>query len=351
MASRALRWWLLGATTAAAGCSLQNGDDPGDPRFFRESNYGYEAVSIVHESTQAEADRLALFGVMDLIRTDAGYLAVDSGNDRLLLFDRKINLTGIVGREGSGPGEFRFPTRLARWGDTLVVLDASLRRVSRFSLDGGFLSTVPVWGNSEDVALHPVLGILVVTDADPDHYLARLNELEPDQAPLAFAPIPTGLGMEAGAYFQARTDRVAVTPDGTVHVLDGRHLALVSYDIDGSLIRVLYLPEEERARRMEKNKLGDEALGGSRVVVASPIINRLEALPDGRLFATLPRLATDPEHRVGYVLDPENREAIPVSLPPQLSEWGSSFLDGYRLVVARTRTGMALFELALLDRE
>ena len=355
MANRPFGRWLFGATAviaSVAGCSLQNGDDRGDPVFFWESDYGYEAVSILGESTQVEADRLALFGVMDLVRTNAGYLVVDSGNDRLLLFDWKTGLARIVGREGSGPGEFQFPTRIARWGDTLVVLDANLRRVSRFSLDGGFVSTIPVWGNSEDVALHPSLGILVVTDADRHHYLARLNELEPDKAPLAFAPIPTGLGMEAAAYFQARTDRVAVTPDGTIHVLDGRHLALVSYGIDGSVISVLYLPEEERARRMEENRLEDEALGGPRVVVASPIIDRLEALPDGRLFATVPRLATDPEHRIGYVLDLENREAISVRLPPRLSEWGSSlFLDGDRLVVARTRTGMALFELALLDQE
>lgn len=82
-----------------------------------------------------------------------------------------------------------------------------------------------------------------------------------------------------------------------------------------------------------------------------PIVNRLDPLPDGRLFATVPRLPTDPEHRVGYVLDPENGEAIPVRLPPQRSEMGTPFLDGDRLVVAGARAGMALFELALLERE
>ena len=82
-----------------------------------------------------------------------------------------------------------------------------------------------------------------------------------------------------------------------------------------------------------------------------PIVNRLDPLPDGRLFATVPRLRTDPEHRVGYVLDPENGEAIPVRLPPQRSEMGTPFLDGDRLVVAGERAGMALFELALLERE
>ena len=55
--------------------------------------------------------------------------------------------------------------------------------------------------------------------------------------------------------------------------------------------------------------------------------------------------------RVGYVLDPEIGEAIPVRLPPQLSETGTPFLDGDRLVVARDRTGMALFELVLVNRD
>ena len=342
--------WFIGAIVAVAACGPEYRFRPEDAVFFAESRFAYEAASMLFESTRAEADRLALFGAGDLASTDSGYVVLDSGSDRLLLFDRELNLARIVGGEGSGPGEFRFPTRLARWGDTIVVLDVNLRRVSRFSLEGDFISTAPVWGNSQDVALHPVVGVLIATDTDANHYLARLSATDPVEPPSPFAEIPPGLGMGTVGYFQARTDLVAVTPDGTIHVLDGRHLALVSYDTDGSLVGVSYLPDAERALRMDRNRRQVEALGGTRVVVASPIVNRLDALPDGRLFATVPRLATDPEHRVGYVLDPENGEAIPVRLPPQLSEMGAPFLDGDRLVVARTRTGMAIAEVVRRER-
>lgn len=343
--------WIGTIVAAVAACGPEYQFQPEDPVFFAESEFSYVASSKLHESTQVEADRLALFGPSDLARTDTGYAVLDSGNDRLLLFDLELNLGRIVGGEGSGPGEFRFPRRLARWDDTLVVLDANLRRISRFSLDGDFISTAPAWGNPEDVALHPVLGVLIVTDADANYYLARPSANDPAAPPSPFAEIPSGLEVESVGSYRHRTNLVAVTPDGTIHVLDGRHLALVSYGPDGSLTSAMYLPEEERELRMGRNRRLDEALGGPRRVLASPIVNRLDPLPDGRLFATVPRMRTDPEHQVGYVLDPRNGEAIPVRLPPQLSEMGAPFLDGDRFVVARARTGMALFELALVERE
>lgn len=197
-----------------------------------------------------------------------------------------------------------------------------------------------------------MLGVLIATDADADHYLARLSASDPAAPPLPFAEIPRGLEVESVGYYRPRTNRVAVTPDGAIHVLDGRHLALVSYGPDASLTRVMYLPDEERARRMERSQARVEALGGPGRVLSSPIVNRLDPLPDGRLFATVPRLRTDPEHRVGYVLDPENGEAIPVRLPPQRSEMGIPFL-GWRPAGGGAHAGrdMALFELVLLERE
>ena len=71
-------------------------------------------------------------------------------------YDRELNLARIVGGEGSGPGEFRFPTRLARWGDTIVVLDVNLRRVSRFSLEGDLHIDGSSVGEFQDVPSIPV---------------------------------------------------------------------------------------------------------------------------------------------------------------------------------------------------
>lgn len=49
-----------------------------------------------------------------------------------------------IGREGSGPGEFRAPSQLALSDSTIYVLDVALSRVSAFSLAGGFLRSFPM---------------------------------------------------------------------------------------------------------------------------------------------------------------------------------------------------------------
>lgn len=50
------------------------------------------------------------------------------------------------GRQGQGPGEFSFPTRIGWWkgADSIWVADGSLGRLSVFSVDGEFGRTIPV---------------------------------------------------------------------------------------------------------------------------------------------------------------------------------------------------------------
>jgi hypothetical protein len=49
-----------------------------------------------------------------------------------------------MGREGDGPGEFRAVLRVAIVGDTIITLDQSLRRVSLWLPDGGFISSYSI---------------------------------------------------------------------------------------------------------------------------------------------------------------------------------------------------------------
>lgn len=72
--------------------------------------------------------------------------------DRLIVADdQRIHILSLegeflrtVGREGHGPGEFKWVVSLARFGtDTLAVHDVSNLRISFFTPDGDFLGLVP----------------------------------------------------------------------------------------------------------------------------------------------------------------------------------------------------------------
>jgi hypothetical protein len=72
-----------------------------------------------------------------------GNLAIaDGGNHRILLFSPNGELIRQLGRQGDGPGEFRFLAGLYSAGDTLVAYDAMLARVSLWEQSGSSIRTV-----------------------------------------------------------------------------------------------------------------------------------------------------------------------------------------------------------------
>jgi DNA-binding beta-propeller fold protein YncE len=64
----------------------------------------------------------------------------DSANHRITAYDGRGGLVRSWGRQGTGDGEFNYPTYLA-WGEagTLLVTDALNFRIQAFDLDGRFL--------------------------------------------------------------------------------------------------------------------------------------------------------------------------------------------------------------------
>ncbi len=67
---------------------------------------------------------------------------VDAGEQSLRVFDTKGEYVRTIGRAGEGPGEFGEPAFPFITGDTLVIWDARLRRVTLFSLAGEVLDVV-----------------------------------------------------------------------------------------------------------------------------------------------------------------------------------------------------------------
>jgi hypothetical protein len=78
-----------------------------------------------------------------LLLTDSGVIVANGGSKELRFFDAGGRFVRHVGRDGAGPGEYRFLDRVFRLaGDSLGVYDFSLRRLTVLSPEGAFARTV-----------------------------------------------------------------------------------------------------------------------------------------------------------------------------------------------------------------
>ena len=266
--------------------------------------------------------------IADVLATPGGYFVADGLDPRIVLLDRNLDPLRILGGEGEGPGEYRFPSRLVRADDRILVLDDGNARVAQLTSEGDFVASHRFPGLARDIAVHPELGLLVAGDASRDHYLARVAE----QGHTAFGPIPPELVVDYEGAFQLPVDLVAVTPDGLIHVLDGDQLALVSYRPDGDLVSIVFLPREMRARGLKRSEERVEAFGGRNRVLGSAIVSTLTPLDDGRLLTRTSAVNANGLITKGLVLDLERLEAIPLVFPADRDRtWARGariYLDG-----------------------
>lgn len=88
---------------------------------------------------------IVLHRVMDATFLPTGHLAVaDAGNHRLILLAPGKGVTRSIGRDGAGPGDFRWLNQVRAFGDTLVVYDGILNRVTRFDETGTTIAATPL---------------------------------------------------------------------------------------------------------------------------------------------------------------------------------------------------------------
>lgn len=119
----------LAATGLAIGCTAAD----------IETQAARTATLVREQSLQLEGAP-PLTSISRVAATDSFVYVGQQGEQEILMYDSDGAYLRTIGRAGSGPGEFR---ELARFGvlhDTLWAIDWGMRRLTRFSEDGGVLN-------------------------------------------------------------------------------------------------------------------------------------------------------------------------------------------------------------------
>ena len=158
-----MRWsreWTVASMLLLAGCAGDQG--PSRVRVTERDSAGIRivenaidtaalregwtmSVAPVVEIGGIEADELQqLYRVSGGVRLDDGRIVIASrGSSDIRVFGPDGTLARVHGREGDGPGEYRMPALAGRGlGDSLIVYDASLRRITVLTPDGGAIRSV-----------------------------------------------------------------------------------------------------------------------------------------------------------------------------------------------------------------
>jgi hypothetical protein len=93
--------------------------------------------------SESHGPRYQFTRILGVVPLPGGSVYVaDAGFTDISLFDSAGVHIRTIGREGSGPGEFRRLTNIGLLGDTLWALDNTARRASLFAPDGTVLATI-----------------------------------------------------------------------------------------------------------------------------------------------------------------------------------------------------------------
>lgn len=145
----------------------------------------------------ADDPAIELVRVTSVVRTDDGrFVVVNARPLGVRIHGRAGQFERHVGREGSGPGEYRGSVLVAYWpGDSVAVYSSSRRRWMLFRLNG---SLVREWALSDtetppgDVALYGGAFVRYEFRAQAQCHAARLARATPASGPLHEALIDGG---------------------------------------------------------------------------------------------------------------------------------------------------------------
>ncbi|MFC1529142.1 6-bladed beta-propeller [Gemmatimonadota bacterium] len=106
----------------------------GGPRYEGEL-FRYEESLVLHSDPAVEESLLHRPSGM-VISDDGRIFICDAGDRRIAVFSPAGEFIRNIGREGSGPGEFRYLNILGIHSGQLLIHDSSLNRLTVYSLEG-----------------------------------------------------------------------------------------------------------------------------------------------------------------------------------------------------------------------
>jgi len=188
-----------------------------DTHYHRVLHYSPEGALLSEFGSEGTGPGQFLYPTGIAISADGSiFVSEYGGNDRIQVFARDGTTIRAWGRYGTEPGEFARPQGIAITGDTIYVADAANHRVQVFTLGGALLRS---WGGLKypySVSPDPDGNILVA-----EYGRHRVSKFTPDGRPLAAAGRP-GTGPEElntpWAAIPIGGDRIAVVDSGNHRV-------------------------------------------------------------------------------------------------------------------------------------
>lgn len=190
---------VLSACTSAGGSSgpVEVWDSAGVTVVHsREAKWGEGEAWLVRPEPQVTigvrygAAEYQLFDVSAAARqSDGDIVVVDGGAREVRLYDRDGTYVRTLGGPGSGPGEFEDPVQvLVSAGDSVIVWDNALYRITRFDSAGAFAGVQSVDRGAVAKAIDPPLYPGNAELLQDDQVLVRLVEKANNPGPDAYRP-------------------------------------------------------------------------------------------------------------------------------------------------------------------
>jgi len=203
----------------------------------KESTGKIEFIEELSLGVEEGVDHLMFFRLSDIaFDANLNIYVLDSGNLRLLKFDRGGNFIWKTGRKGQGPGEFQYPHRVAITPDgNIAVLDE--RIIQYFNDQGMFLKSWRIEKSFSTMTFLPDgrLFVNIMLRGQPgvaaEYYSSDGKFLEKFPDEYRYGPqMSPNLGASVGGgYFQRIGDRIYLSlPD---------QYEIREYDIKGRMLR------------------------------------------------------------------------------------------------------------------
>ena len=203
------------------------------------------ALQTILRSVAVEADGLVVTAPEAAIERDGMVYVADTGNNRIVKLDQEGTSLAAAGFEGAGPLEFRAPSDLAFFQDRLVVVDRLNHRLQVLSKDLEFVQIVGSRGTG--------FGGMFEQPTRVQAHGDRLIVLDAGNRRVQVFDAEFQLVSTFGqSEIENITVSMAVSPEGTVYVLDYLAAELGAFELEtGRLIQKAPLPEDLAGRSIQ----------------------------------------------------------------------------------------------------